>query len=287
MDDRLLQRIRQCETLPSLPAVAVQVLELVRNPNCQIPQLARVISKDPALASKILRTANSSFYARPRKISRLTQALAMLGLQTVRVLALGFSLAHNLKNYKNKGFRALDYWRRSIYSATAALTLAQRMHLAMLEEAFIAALLMDMGILALHAMSSDEYDSISDRARTHGDLLKLEEAAFMGNHAEVGGVLAEMWGLPDALAVPIARHHSPGEVTDENFKKLAEVCQMAGRCADVFLEQSAAGAIEELRAFCQTHPAMDDAGCDGNMQPDHYARTGEIARCSTCISTPT
>src|SRR6478609_238909 len=141
MDPGLQNQIRQCQGLPTLPSIAVQVLELVRDPNAQIPQLARLISKDPALASKILRTVNSSIYARPKKISRLTQGLTLLGLQTVRVLALGFSLAHNLKNYKNKGFRALDFWRRSVYCATAALTLAQRMHLELLEEAFIAGLL--------------------------------------------------------------------------------------------------------------------------------------------------
>jgi len=276
MDSQLLQRLQQCESLPTLPAVAVQVLDLVRCPTCQIPQLARLISKDPALASKILRTVNSSIYARPKKISRLTQGLTLLGLQTVRVLALGFSLAHNLKNYKNKGFRALDFWRRSVYCATAALTLAQRMHLELLEEAFIAGLLTDMGMLALHAMFPTEYDTISDRARTHTDLLKLEQSTFSTNHAEVGGALARLWQLPDNLAIPIAHHHTPDQVEDPAIRQLAEICQIAGRCADVFVEQSAAGAIDALREFCHTHPELDGSQCDGLLE-QISRRTGEIA----------
>jgi diguanylate cyclase (GGDEF)-like protein len=276
MEGVLLERLRRCETLPTLPAVAVQVLELVRRPSCQIPQLARLISKDPALASKILKTVNSSIYARPKKISRLTQALTLLGLHTVRVLALGFSLAHNLKSYKNKGFRALEFWRRCVYSATAALTLAQRMHLEMLEEAFIAGLLTDVGMLALHAMYPGDYDSVSDRARTHGDLLKLEGSLFGADHAKVGGALAELWQLPDTLATPIAHHHSPEQAENPSLRQLAEICQIAGRCADVFVEQSAAGAIEELRAFGRTHLNLDEAQCDGLLE-QISRRAGEIA----------
>src|SRR5579863_1023353 len=109
MDQQLLNQIRKCDGLPTLPSIAVQVVELVRDPRSEIPQLARLISKDPALASKILRTANSSIYCLPRKVSKLTRALSLLGLQTVRVLVLGFSLVRNLKNYKHKGFRPLEF----------------------------------------------------------------------------------------------------------------------------------------------------------------------------------
>ena len=73
MNEQLLNRVRQCENLPTLPAVAVQVLELVQDPDTDIPRLARLVSKDPALSSKILRTVNSSLYGRPNKISKLTR----------------------------------------------------------------------------------------------------------------------------------------------------------------------------------------------------------------------
>jgi len=276
MNDQLLNQIRQCQSLPTLPAVAVQVLELVRDPEADIPKLARLVSKDPALSSKILRTVNSSFYSRPNKISKLTQALSLLGLQTVRVLVLGFSLVRNVKNYKNKGFKPLDYWRRSIYSATAALTLAQKLHLELQEETFVAALLMDIGMLVLDEICGEQYGRLNEKARSHADLIKLEDAAFQANHGEVSGALAEMWGLPPVLTIPMAYHHRPDGVEDETLQSLARVCYLAGRCADVFVDEVAAGAINEIRTFCQQHHGMGDADCDALLD-QICRRTGEIA----------
>ena len=276
MNDQLLNQIRKCQNLPTLPAVAVQVLELVRDPEADIPKLARLVSKDPALSSKILRTVNSSFYARPNKVSKLTQALGLLGLQTVRVLVLGFSLVRNVKNYKNKGFKPLDYWRRSIYSATAALTLAQKMQFELQEETFVAALLMDIGMLVLDEMFGEQYGRINEKARSHSELIKLEEASLETNHAVVSGALAEMWGLPPVLAVPMAYHHNPDGAEDETLQSMARLCYLAGRCADVFVDEAAAGAISEIRAFCQQHHGMSDGDCDALLD-QICRRTGEIA----------
>lgn len=276
MNEQLLNRIRQCENLPTLPAVAVQVLDLVQDPEADIPKLARLVSKDPALSSKILRTVNSSLYGRPNKISKLTQALTLLGLQTVRVLVLGFSLTRNVKTYKNRGFKPLEYWRRAIYSATAALTLAQRIHLEFQEEAFVAALLMDLGMLVLDEIFGESYGKINEKARTHSDLLKLEDQMLQTTHAEVSGALAEMWGLPPVLAVPMAFHHKPAEVEEPVLQSLTKVCYLAGRCADVFVEESAAAAIIEFKAFCEQHHGISSADCDALMD-QVCRRTGEIA----------
>src|SRR3954467_5510542 len=124
MNDQLLARIRQCPSLPSLPTIALEVLELAQREGVDIAEIARIISKDPALSSKILRTVNSSFYGRSQSISQVSQALVILGLQSVKTLVLGFSLVSNLQQSKSKGFKHLDYWKRSIYAATAAKILA-------------------------------------------------------------------------------------------------------------------------------------------------------------------
>ena len=276
MDPGLLHQIRQCQTLPTLPAIAVQVLELVRDPNAQIPQLARLISKDPALASKILRTVNSSLYARPTKVSKLTQALSLLGLQTVRVLVLGFSLVRNLKNHRNKGFKPLEYWRRAIYSATAALTLAQRALPDVQEEAFVAALLMDLGMLALDETIGEQYGRINEKARTHLDLVRLEESTFQSNHAEVSGYLAETWGLPATLWVPMKFHHKPAAAEDVALQRLAQICYLAGRCADIFVEESAAAAVAELHDSCHAQYQISPEECDALLH-QISKRTAEIA----------
>src|SRR4051812_32949582 len=149
MNEQLLQRIKQCPNLPSLPAIAVQVLELAQQAGVDIAEIARIISKDPALSSKILRTVNSSFYGRSQNVSTISHALVILGLQSVKTLVLGFSLVTNLANNKSKGFKHVSYWRRSIYAATAARSLAAKLGLVQAEEAFLATLLMDIGMMVL------------------------------------------------------------------------------------------------------------------------------------------
>src|SRR5262245_22204371 len=113
MNDQLVQRVKQCPSLPSLPSIAVQVLDLAQRPEADIAEIARIISKDPAMSGKILRTVNSSFYGRSQHVSTISHALVILGLQSVKTLVLGFSLVSNLSKTKSRGFKHLVYWKRS------------------------------------------------------------------------------------------------------------------------------------------------------------------------------
>src|SRR5829696_9232908 len=113
MNQQLIDRIRQCPNLPSLPAVAMQVLDLTQKPGVDMAEIARIISRDPALSGKILRTVNSSFYGRSQAIGTISHALVILGLQSVKTLVLGFSLVTNLNKagQKGGGFKHLAYWK--------------------------------------------------------------------------------------------------------------------------------------------------------------------------------
>src|SRR5580698_9812450 len=176
MNQELVEKIRQCPSLPSLPSVAVQVLDLAGKANVDIAEIARTISKDPALSTKILRTVNSSFYARSQHVGTISHALVIMGLQSVKTLVLGFSLVSNLSKTKTKGFQHLQYWRRSIYSATAARTFATKLNVVQQEEAFLAALLQDIGMLVLSQVLGQQYSDICERGTTHAELLQAETA---------------------------------------------------------------------------------------------------------------
>ena len=106
MNEQLINRIRQCPNLPSLPTIAMQVLDLAQKADVDIAEIARIISRDPALSSKILRTVNSSFYARSQNVSTISHALVILGLQSVKTLVLGFSLVSNLTKSKGTGLQS-------------------------------------------------------------------------------------------------------------------------------------------------------------------------------------
>src|ERR1700691_2980647 len=157
MNTELIKKIQQCPNLPSLPTIAVQVLDLSGKPNIDIAEIARVISKDPALSSKILRTVNSSFYGRSQNIGTVSHALVILGLQSVKTLVLGFSLVTTLSKNKSKGFKHVQFWRRSLHAATAARTIAIKLNFVQQEEAFLGALLQDIGMLVLDQVLGEQY----------------------------------------------------------------------------------------------------------------------------------
>jgi diguanylate cyclase (GGDEF)-like protein len=276
MNQQLVERIRQCQNLPSLPSIAVQVLDLAQRPDVGIAEIAQVISRDPALSGKILRTVNSSFYARAQTISTISHAVTILGLQSVKTLVLGFSLVSSLANRKSKGFRHLHYWKRSVYAATAARMVGAKIELVQQEELFIAALLSDIGMLVLDRVLGDEYGELGSKHETHSELLAAEVEKYRMTHAEVGGMLADEWKLPPILATPIRCHHDPDVVKDPPLRRLTEVVGLAGRIADVFVDPNAAPAIAEVRQRMLNRYQMPGEDCD-LLLGEINLRTREVA----------
>jgi diguanylate cyclase (GGDEF)-like protein len=262
MNENLINRIKQCPNLPSLPSIAMQVLDLAGKADVDIAEIARIISKDPALSTKILRTVNSSFYGRSQHVSTISHALVILGLQSVKTLVLGFSLVMNLSKSKNKGFKHLNYWRRSIFAATAARTIAKKINLVQQEEAFLAALLQDIGMLVLDQILGEQYSAICERSATHQELFTNEQAELGATHCDVGIYLAEQWKLPPILVSTIGGSHDASRVTDPALQKLTQVVQLSGSCADVFGDEQAAAAIVQVRAICAANYKMNEQDCD-------------------------
>lgn len=278
MNDKLLQRIESCPSLPSLPAIAVQVLNLAQSHDVDISEIARVISRDPALSSKILRTVNSSFYARPRNVGTISQALVILGLQSVKTLVLGFSLVSNLSSSRGRrsGFDHMGYWRRSVYAATSAKVLSAKAGIVQHEEAFLATLLADIGQLVLDQVIGEEYSSLCAGVSGHGELPAKELEKLGMTHADVGKYMTESWKLPPLLSAPVAAHHTPETVSDPVLRKMTEVVSLAGLCADVFVDDNAHGAIQAVREKCLKQFGMDDAQTD-QMLTEIGASTRDIA----------
>jgi diguanylate cyclase (GGDEF)-like protein len=254
----------------------MQVLDLAQKEDVDIAEIARVISRDPALSSKILRTVNSSFYGRSQHVSTISHALVILGLQSVKTLVLGFSLVSNLSKNKNKGFKHVAYWKHSIFGATAAKTVSTRLHLVQQEEAFLAALLADIGMLVLDIVMPDKYGEICERATSHFDLAPAESAEIQCTHADVGALLAEQWKLPPVLATPILFSHNPEGVTDPALRKLTDVVQLASCCADVFVDDDAAPSITRVREFCGARYKLTETDCDALLE-EVGRRTKEVA----------
>ncbi|MES1209404.1 MAG: HDOD domain-containing protein, partial [Pseudomonadota bacterium] len=185
MHDVLKAKLEQCSTLPSIPAVAVRVLNLCQRDDLDLLEIADAVGNDPALAAKILKLVNSPVFGLRQEVKTISHALALLGVNAVRTLTLSFSLVRDLRKSQQKGLQS--YWRRSIVSAIAAKELSAAMRFPAGEEAFLAALLQDIGILALGRVCGRDYDRVAAGAGDdHLLLADLERAAFGADHAEVG-----------------------------------------------------------------------------------------------------
>ena len=160
LDPGVERRLTRCGTLPSMSAVAIQVLELAREPDVHLRDLAQILSRDPALAAKVLRMANSPLYGGRRVAQNLRQALNILGLNATITLALSFSLSPAVE--RSRGGLDVDrFWRRAVASALAARLLGEERKLRSGEELFLAALLQDIGMLALDAAFPGRYAELS------------------------------------------------------------------------------------------------------------------------------
>lgn len=208
-----IDQVLACPSLPSLPAVAMEVLALASKPNINLEEIARVVQHDQALSARILKTVNSSFYGLPTPCPTITRAISLLGLSTVKSLVLGFSLVDSSRA-SDDGFDLIEYWRRNLHSAAATRCIVKRSGTCDPEEAFIAALMQDIGMPAIYHAIGHEYQAIT--VKTEGDhnrLLMAEVDALGFNHAEVGSRMAQRWHLPGEIVEAIRRHHSPDSAT--------------------------------------------------------------------------
>jgi HD-like signal output (HDOD) protein/GGDEF domain-containing protein len=199
--DRLLDRAQQ---LYSLPGVAMRVLELTRNPQVDTAALKRCIENDPALTGKILRVVNSSLFGLSREVSDLQQALALLGIKPLKLLVLGFSLPSGL--FGGVPVEALErYWRRTLTKAVAARELSESVWRQAGDDAFIAGLLQDLGVLVLLQELGQPYAQFLEKVQASGkDLLEWELQAMGFEHTTLSSRLLGHWGLPESLVVAVA-----------------------------------------------------------------------------------
>ena len=206
--------------MPSFSTTVAKVLEVCNSPKTSPNELNKVISLDPVLTGKVLTLINSAYYSLPKKVSSLTRAIIMLGINTVKNLALSTAI---MGSVGGKGsFHALDtddFWTHSICTGVTSKILAASIGVpaAQREEYFVAGLLHDLGKIPLNNRFPDEYTQALEMANAKQISLYQAEDLTLGiNHCLTGKMIAEKWKLSEALGDAIYFHHSPGDVCEEN-----------------------------------------------------------------------
>ncbi len=272
MNAATLERILSCQSLPSLPAVALRVIELTQDQNVKLAELAATIQNDQGLAAKILKTVNSSFYALRSPCANINKALVMLGLGPVKALALGFSLVGAIPPV-GQGFDYVGYWRRGMYTAAGAKVVADAAGKRFADEAFLAGLLQDIGVMACFlALGEDYLEAMTASGADHARLAKIELERFEVQHAEIGAMLCQRWKLPDELVMPVRYHERPTAAPVE----YADICRcvaLGNLVHDVLTSGDPRAALNRLYARGLQWFKLDAGAVDAIVR-----RAGEGAR---------
>jgi diguanylate cyclase (GGDEF)-like protein len=252
MTPELEKHIRTFVNFPTPPGVAAHIIELAQDPEIEMGKVAKAVSMDPALTTKILRIANSPLYAQRRKSENLRQALVVLGLNATLTLALSFTLVRSLRGTKPNGIDYPFYWRRVLIAATAARALGEARRLPLAEELFLSGLLQDVGMLALDQALPDLYRDTAKLQRDHRALAEFERKKIKADHAEVGGALMASWNLPERLHRAISNSHTIQQDRTEDQAEVFDRCVcLSGLIADLFILSS------ENREFAETAQCVE------------------------------
>jgi diguanylate cyclase (GGDEF)-like protein len=243
---QLKSKLKASANFPSPPAIAQQIIALAWDPRTDISQVATAIGRDPALAARLLRVANSVLYARQRKSTNLRQALIVLGLQGATTLALGFSLVGTYRGLKSNGVDYERYWRRAILGASAAKCFGALQNTSSVDDIFLAALLQDIAILGIDRAAPEFYRELP-RSASHRDFSAHERAKLGIDHADLGAWLLEYWKLPEPLCRAVAWSHAPPTADRSTPTEMTACCVALGsECVEILLAPAAAEDFEAL-----------------------------------------
>jgi putative nucleotidyltransferase with HDIG domain len=198
--------------MPSLPTTVAKVLEVCNNPQTSPADLNHVISLDPVLVGRVLKLINSAYYGLGQQVTNLVRAIIMLGINTVKNLALSSAVMGNLSSKKDaEGLNMEGFWRHSLCVGVAAKLLAKKRGIdsKQTEEYFTAGLLHDIGKIPLNAVLAKEYVltvGIADRERI--SLFRAEDKTLGLNHCGTGAMIVNAWKLAGPVGDTIMHHHA-------------------------------------------------------------------------------
>jgi HD-like signal output (HDOD) protein len=195
----LYNRIREdYREFASLPHTLVEVLRVASDPDVSTKELAAVLMKDPGMTTRVLRLVNSPFYGAGREITTVTQAVTLLGIRSVTALALSSSVYQVTSDWSSSLDR-VRFWRHSIEVAIASRKVAEAINYACPEEAFVAGLLHNIGLLALESSFPEAFVHIWQKVESPHQLYDLEQEELGTDHIRVGQFILEQWKLPSDL----------------------------------------------------------------------------------------
>jgi putative nucleotidyltransferase with HDIG domain len=254
MNRELEVMIMTASDLPTIPVVATKVMQLIESESATSEELAKVVASDPAVAARVLKISNSSFYGCQRQIQTLSHAIVVLGFATLKSLVVAASVKQVYQPY---GLTEKMLWEHSFGAGLAARIIAKETRIVSEEEAFLGGLFHDIGKIIMNTMNSSQFQDAM--MRCYNDGLTFEEAerqVYTYTHSEVGGMVIKKWNFPDKLMHAVLNHHTFEFVEDEDSYQISLTCVVG--LANLFCHKAGIGMREpdDELDLMQTVPAQ-------------------------------
>lgn len=195
--------------LPSFPQVAAKLLELSRDENVSLTEIATIVETDPGISVSVLKLVNSAIYGLRRKITSLPEAVVLLGIDEIKKLSIGMTVFQKMfKSGKSKAFDRLLFWRHCLSVAVLSVEIAKEIGYPDPEEAYIAGLLHDIGKVFLDIQGRRDYGEFFREVSASSEQIIDEERRVIGlGHDDVGAFYCSAWNLPERLVLVVNCHH--------------------------------------------------------------------------------
>ena len=237
--------------LISLPEIYLRLQQVIDDPDHTRDQVAEILSYDPSLSARVLRIANSSYYGFPREIESVASAVGIIGEIDLRNLVLATSVAGSMNALSYRGVNIDDFWLHSLRCGITARLIAKAIGDFSPETLFLAGILHDLGILVIYQHDATLAAIISRQIEQQHQLRDQAERELLGfDHAEVGALLLEAWGLSAELAELVRCHHQYQLAQDNKgvslVLALANLMAQGGPAADIDSDPRLAAMLGQL-----------------------------------------
>lgn len=229
IDRRRATVLANIENIPSLPTIILEIIRIANSPDSSASDIEKQMKGDQVLIAKLLKVANSSYYALNSKVTTATRAVATLGFSSVKSILIATSVSNTLnQDLKIYGYGKGGLWAHSLACAAIAKLIGQKvyhMNEEQVEELFIAGLLHDIGKIAI----APQLDIYKDELKKYQidetfTLIEKAEENILGiSHPEVGRILSQKWNLSESLQSAISNHHFE---SDNQFNSIIRISDM-------------------------------------------------------------
>jgi len=215
MNPRLKRIIDSIDSLPTLPDTAVRLIDLANRDNYQVSDIITIIERDPAIATRVLKVANSPFYGFLGKISSIDHAVTLLGMNELKNIVLASALSIYFGNGKQLGHSSLNnLWKHSVVTAFVARMLGEDLGDHDIASLFLIGLIHDIGFVIMSRYFKEEFSELMEIAGEKDvELYTLEKKIVGASHCEIGALILKNWKLPHKVVLAVLFHHEPWKDT--------------------------------------------------------------------------